>query len=51
MRYSRLAIVLLLAACKRQVSEAPAYAPAPGVSVNAAALNTSEKLVYQIHHR
>jgi hypothetical protein len=51
MRYSRLAIVLLLAACKRQVSEAPASAPAPVVSEKASAINTSEKLVNEMHDR
>ena len=52
MRYSRLAIVLLLAACKRQVNEPPASAPQPVVSEKpSSAINTSGKLVREMHDR
>jgi hypothetical protein len=51
MRYSRLAMVLLLAACKPQVSEPPARVPEPVVNEKATAINTSAKLVNEMHDR
>jgi hypothetical protein len=51
MRYSRLGIALLLAACKPQVNEPAAPAPAPVVSEKENAITTSGKLVREMHDR